>query len=194
MITQGASTPCLTIASDAGQDTLIPAISRIRIIVISTLLSLDLLALATMALYAYHTRTWTESLDGFAMMRLGAALVDKVPLMVCLDPDRIKVLDEIPGWVGDATPDEEAGMLQVGARGEMKEQREYHSCELDNEIVDTYPSPPKRNRELRDSYCGQQEYQINMARAEGSSQTRSSSSSVVWVDTAPLLRPALPQT
>ncbi|MCJ1377756.1 hypothetical protein MMC17_000852 [Xylographa soralifera] len=188
MITQGASSPSLTIASDAGKDTQIPVISRTGVIVISVFLSLDLVALASMALYAYHTRTWTESLDAFAMMRLGAALVDKVPLSVCLDPDKIKVLDEIPGWVGDATPDEEAGMLHVGARGEIKEQREYHCYEHNHDITDTYPSPSKGNRELRSSYCGEQESQINdVARIKRSSQTLVSPSSVEWVNVSPFM-------
>ncbi|MCJ1392786.1 hypothetical protein MMC18_005657 [Xylographa bjoerkii] len=178
MITQGASCASLTIASDAGEDTQIPAISRTGIIIISVFLGLDLLALTTMALYAYHTRTWTESLDGFAMMRLGAALVDQVPLMVGLEPDKIRVLDEIPGWVGDATPDEEAGTLHVGALGEIREGREYHCYENNSDIVEEYHSPPRRNRELRDSYYGEREPWMDMARAEHSSQMLVSPSSV----------------
>ncbi|PKY09290.1 hypothetical protein P168DRAFT_332898 [Aspergillus campestris IBT 28561] len=65
------------------------------------LLGLDILILLPLAIYAAGSSLWTEKLDSFAMMRIGAVVAEKVPFLVGRGTDKIEALDEIPGWVGD---------------------------------------------------------------------------------------------
>lgn len=99
----------LTIYSDPGADTQIPVISLGGIIVVSILLGLYLVPLLALALYASFFPRWTEHLDAFAMLRLGAAIgPDTLPLLIGKDSDKIKVLDELPGSIRDVAPPAEA--------------------------------------------------------------------------------------
>lgn len=126
----------LYISYDLGADTEVPVISEAGIRLVSALLGLDLLALLAMAFYAYLSPRWTDQLDAFTMMRLGAAMADKVPLMVGRQTDKIKVLDEIPGWIGDtAEKDEEIGRLGLGAPVTVNRKRRYICYEGDKEEV-----------------------------------------------------------
>jgi len=117
----------LTVFYDSGADTVVPAISRSGIILISVLLTVYLLSLLAIALYSAWTPSWTDQLDAFAMMRIGAALAESIPFRVVADTtDRIKVLDETPGWVGDATEGEgKVGELGMGAPTPLRERRQY---------------------------------------------------------------------
>ncbi|GAW22640.1 hypothetical protein ANO14919_121820 [Xylariales sp. No.14919] len=113
---------------DLGADTQVPVISRAGIALISALLGLYLLGVLAMALYAARVPRWTETLDAFAMMRIGAAAGDRVPLLVCEDVDKVAALDEIPGSFGDATGGEgEVGELALGAQTPLNGERKYRS-------------------------------------------------------------------
>ena len=124
----------LSIKYDHGSDSQVPVISRAGLIIISTLLGLDLLSLLVMALYATFYPRWTNQLDAFTMMRLGAAMADKVPLLIGRRTDKIEALDEIPGWIGDtAQEDEEIGHLALGAPVMVNKKRRYECYSGDHE-------------------------------------------------------------
>jgi hypothetical protein len=91
----------LNIAFDMGHDTQIPTISRTGLILVSLLLGLDILILFPLAAYAAGVPRWTSTLDSFAMMRMGAAVADELPLLIGRDTDKIDALDELPGCIGD---------------------------------------------------------------------------------------------
>jgi hypothetical protein len=119
----------LTVSYDLGADTQIPVISHDGMIVVSVLLGLDIASLLTMAIYSAVTPRWTNQFDSFAMMRIGAAMSEHLPLHVAHRPERIEVLS---GFIGDVPPDEadigkpskNVGELGLGAafslRGGMK--------------------------------------------------------------------------
>lgn len=124
----------LTVSYDLGEDTVVPSISLAGLIVISVLLAVYLVALCAVAVYASRYPRWTSHLDSFAMMRIGAAVGDRVPLLVGEHVDKIAVLDEIPGWVGDETgADEEVGRLGLGAKRRLDGIRPYVCYTGDNE-------------------------------------------------------------
>lgn len=106
----------LTVNYDLGADTQIPVISRGGLIFVSLLLGLYILILIPLTIYATWTPRWTAQLDSFAMMRIGAAIADKLPLTVGQNKGTLKSLDEIPGWVGDISREKEPlGRLGLGA-------------------------------------------------------------------------------
>jgi len=118
----------LSISYDLGADTEIPVVSKTGIIVVSTLLGLDIACLLALALYSAWTPRWTAQLDTFAMMRIGAAMSDKLPLRVAYGTEGTKVLDETSGFVGDATAGEsEVGELGIGAIVPLMRNRQYRS-------------------------------------------------------------------
>ena len=128
----------LWISYDLGADSEVPVISHVGVTIISVLLGVDLLALLAMAVYACLTPRWTNQLDSFTMMRIGAAMADKVPLMVGRRTDKIRALDEIPGWIGDAAEaDEEFGRLGLGGPAKLTRKRRYRCYEDDKEPMST---------------------------------------------------------
>lgn len=127
----------LTVGYDMGADTQVPAISRAGIIVISMLLAIFLLSLYAMALYSTWTPRWTTQLDAFAMMRLGAAVADRVPLLLSRKRDEVAALDQLPGCVGDCDPGAEIGSLGVGAKATLRKGRRFRCYEGDDEPVST---------------------------------------------------------
>ncbi|TKA69315.1 hypothetical protein B0A49_09449 [Cryomyces minteri] len=139
----------LAVSYDQGADTQVPVISRKGVITISALLAIYLLALVATAVYACLSPRWTNQLDSFTMMRLGAAIADKIPLMVGRRTDKIKALDEIPGWIGDVGKDEETGRLGLGAPAIVSTGRRYECYEGDHELLSALEQRNLRNR-LRD--------------------------------------------
>lgn len=126
----------LQIYYDYGVDTLVPAVSLGGIILISILLGTYLTCLLALAVYGSRTPLWTEQLDSFAMMRLGAYVLGDVPLRVG-KAEKVKVLDETPGWLGDANGDgDSSGELALGARDRLAEKRQYacYSKELNANV------------------------------------------------------------
>ena len=111
---------------DLGADTLVPVISTTGIISVSLLLALFLIALLALALYGALTPRWTDQLDAFAMLRLGASIAEEVQLRISHEPHHIGALDKLPGWVGDsASGNGEVGELQLGAHTPLSWQRKY---------------------------------------------------------------------
>ncbi|KAI0168750.1 hypothetical protein BJ166DRAFT_463050, partial [Pestalotiopsis sp. NC0098] len=127
----------LTVNSDMGEDTQKPGISDVGIAIVSILLLLDLFCLAALALYSARVPRWTEQLDSFAMMRLGAAMADDLPLQVANKTERISILDETPGCIGDATGGEgTVGELGIGAKTPLRARRRYTCYNGDHESED----------------------------------------------------------
>ncbi|KAJ7366124.1 hypothetical protein DFH08DRAFT_678543 [Mycena albidolilacea] len=121
----------LMVSYDLGTDLQVPLLSLTGIIVVSVLLGLFLLVLLSVAVYAWRTPTWTTTLDAFAMLRIGAAV--GAPLRPTRDSDEaenerlllfprngaagVAALDQMPGWVGDASPAEGGGAVGQLALG-----------------------------------------------------------------------------
>lgn len=101
---------------DAGADLQKPSLSDGSIIGLTIVIAIFLTCLLSLALYASLTRTWTSSLDAYAMLRIGAELgPDAIPFLAVKDPDVVVELDELPGWVGDvANTEEKTGVLGLG--------------------------------------------------------------------------------
>lgn len=97
----------LTVNFDMGADTKIPVISRAGVILISTLLGLDIFILLSVATYAWWSPRWTRYMDSWAMMRIGASLIEDAPLLVSREEDKVKALEGIPGWIGDNSEEHE---------------------------------------------------------------------------------------
>ena len=118
----------LDVQYDTGQDSIRPKISSAGIILLSILLAVDLLLLLVVAIYINFSHTWAESFDSLAMMRLGAARADELPLQVSSSEVKEKtrgILERMPGWVGDARPDDEVGTMAIGATVPLKAGRRY---------------------------------------------------------------------
>ena len=119
----------LKVVADMGQDSIKPKISSSGIIVMSILLFIDLSLLLALAAYASFSHTWTRSFDPLTMMRLGAARADHFPLQIAStaeEKERVdKLLEQMPGWVGDATPDAPVGALALGSPAPLRANRLY---------------------------------------------------------------------
>lgn len=110
--------------------------------IMSTILGVHLLALFLIATYSTLWPRWTLTLNSFAMMRIGAAIADEVPLMVGRNMDKIKILDDLPGWIGDAAEEfEPVGRLGLGALFRLRSRRRYVYYDGDNEdkMLDVAP-------------------------------------------------------
>ena len=84
------------------------------LIVISILLTAQLIGLALLSTYAVRHPTWTESLDAFALLRIGAAMAEDVPLISAMQAKDVSMLDERDGWIGDEGCEGEFRTLAVG--------------------------------------------------------------------------------
>ncbi|KAI7328117.1 hypothetical protein KC315_g6799 [Hortaea werneckii] len=109
-----------------------PVISKTGMVLISILLGLDLTCLLGLAIYSSLTPTWTNQFDAFAMMRLGAAMHEKMPLDVSYSHSQVKVLDATSGFVGDGpeeitneTTNGSIRQLTLGATTPVKRQKKY---------------------------------------------------------------------
>lgn len=106
----------ITVQYDAGVDFQKPGLSLNAIIVLSLVIALFLLCLIILSTYAWLSRSWTYSLDAYAMLRIGADLgSDVIPFYAMKDADQIVEMDDLPGFVGDVAPeDSEYGVLGLG--------------------------------------------------------------------------------
>lgn len=130
----------LGITYDLGADTEIPVISRPGLVLISILLGLDFVFLLALALYSAWTPRWTSQLDSFAMMRLGAAMGDRLPMLVTRNVDGVKALDETPGYIGDITGgDGWVGELGIGHNTQLQRDRMYRCYQHDDEVLHPVP-------------------------------------------------------
>lgn len=120
------------VSYDMGADQQVPHISRPGIIFVSVLLGLYLLCLFALALYSACIRRWTDTLDSFAMLRIGASIADRVPLLAARHVGRIRALDETPGWIGNAAEGAVGELSLAGERplGKTKRYRCYSTDDL----------------------------------------------------------------
>ncbi|RHZ46411.1 uncharacterized protein CDV56_100990 [Aspergillus thermomutatus] len=121
----------ISISYDMGADVQIPHISRVGIIFVTVLLGLDLACLLALSLYSAWIPRWTGTLDSFAMLRIGACISEKVPLLAARHVQRIEILDETPGWMGNAS-DGKIGELCLGGKGPLEKTRRYRSYDTDH--------------------------------------------------------------
>ncbi|OQD61557.1 hypothetical protein PENPOL_c016G03989 [Penicillium polonicum] len=113
---------------DMGKDTSIPTFSVGGIVTVSILLGLYLFILIGLGYYSTRSPRWTEQLDSFAMMRIGASVADDVPLLAAAGSSHVAVLDKIPGIMGDSGPeDERIGKLALGGSAPLTGKRLYAS-------------------------------------------------------------------
>lgn len=113
---------------DMGKDTSIPTFSVGAIVTVSILLGIYLFMLLGLGYYSAHAPTWTEQLDSFAMMRIGASVADDAPLLAAGDSSHVTVLDKIPGIMEDSVPENERiGMLALGGSAPLTGKRLYTS-------------------------------------------------------------------
>ena len=105
-----------TVNYDLGENSEVPVISDGGIVTVSVLLMLYLCSLLAMAVYSAWGPRWTKELDAFAMMRIGASMAGRFPLLAANEADKIRALDDTPGWIGDAMAGEtKVGELALGA-------------------------------------------------------------------------------
>jgi hypothetical protein len=130
MMTNNYQTQSIEISYDMGADVTIPRISRAGIIFISVLLALDLAFLLALAIYSAWIPRWTGTLDSFAMMRIGASISERVPLLATNDDGSIRALDETPGWMGNAS-NGEIGELCLGGEGPLAKTKRYEGYDDD---------------------------------------------------------------
>lgn len=140
----------ISVSYDLGADHQVPTMSLAGMIVISALLGIYLSFLLAMAFYSCKTGLWTSQFDAFAMLRLGSALSENVPLLLSRDNNKISVLDELPGWVGDGSLDSHVGALIVGAESRLKERKRFTSYE--NEVEPLTSSGSVRERKDDSKY------------------------------------------
>ena len=120
----------ITVYYDMGLDSTRPKISSAGVILLSILLAIDLLLLLAVAIYTSFSYTWAMDFNSSAMMKMGAARADEFPLQVISREGKENtraMLERMPGWVGDARPDDEVGALAIGATVPLKAGRRYHA-------------------------------------------------------------------
>jgi len=124
-----------TVSSDNGADTTVPVISPTGIILISVLMGTFLSALLALAIYSALLPRWTDQLDAFAMLRIGASISGDIQFRATEQTRKIEALDRLPGWIGDATDGEgERGQLALGARGRLNWKRKFLAYDLGENV------------------------------------------------------------
>lgn len=108
-----ANYPGVEVWSDFGMTTLRPQISVTGIVVCSVVLAVFLTLLLALAAYAARP-TWAAKLDSFAMLRIGGALPERIPLKIGSPQNARALMDETPGWIGDNCDPDSVGVGQLG--------------------------------------------------------------------------------
>ncbi|KAJ5355679.1 hypothetical protein N7517_010288 [Penicillium concentricum] len=140
----------LEISFDMGSDTQIPVISRGGLILVSILLALEIFILLPLAVYAAIIPRWTSSLDSFTMMRIGAAVADKMPLLLGRETDKVDVLDQLPGYVGDQSEESDViGKLGLGAQTPLAARR---NKRFESYAGESEPLNGHQSKESQDSF------------------------------------------
>ncbi|KAJ3494093.1 hypothetical protein NLG97_g4301 [Lecanicillium saksenae] len=127
-----------------GIDVSAPELSDTNMIILSVLLGFYLSCLFAMSIFSALTPRWTDKLDSFAMLRIGAARPRSFPLMVSYRMDHVEALDKVPGWVGDKTDyrgedEEHVCELGLGERPPLRRGIRYRCYYHDDQM----PMPPK---------------------------------------------------
>lgn len=99
------------------------------IIIISLLILWQIAGLLALGWYTSMQHTWTVSLDGFALLRMGKAMRDGLPLISAADGRDADVLDSTEGWIGDGDEGDGVGgrLLQVGGSGCVMSKARYRT-------------------------------------------------------------------
>lgn len=122
------------VSSDPGADMVIPAIAPAGMVVISALWAVYIACLFALAVYSATSPRWTQQLDSFAMMRIGAAAHEQIDFDVGFQTKAIRALDTLPGEIGDATGGEgDAGALGLGVSSPLRARRRYKCYSGDKE-------------------------------------------------------------
>lgn len=115
--------------NDVLEQITLPSMSLPAVIACSILFGLYMIPLLFLALYAASSHRWTNTLDAFTMLRMGAALSQKdLPLLIGKSKRKIKILDNLPGVVRDISgPDDQVRQLAFGVEGgaPLQHQRRY---------------------------------------------------------------------
>lgn len=119
----GTLDPGYRIYIDMGIDVAAPVMPLAGIVVGSILLGLFLLLLIALALFAASTPHWTDRLDAYATLKMGAAMALSTEGLAKVGIGAENALDRAPGFVGDAMPESEVGRLAVGAEGPLRRRR-----------------------------------------------------------------------
>lgn len=123
----------LGVTYNMGKDTQIPTISTAGIAVVSFVLVTYMTALFALAIYAYRAPRWTNQLDSFAMIRIGSALAQDVPLLATRSPRHAHALDTLSGVMGDAkSEDKKTGKLWPGGETPLRDGKLYYSYHFDH--------------------------------------------------------------
>lgn len=82
-----------------------PKWSLAAIVTVSILIGIQIIALCALMAYTYFSPRWTDTLDAFAMVRVGAQLqrfghVDHLPGIRDTDNEDLKSLKDVDGLVG----------------------------------------------------------------------------------------------
>ena len=109
-----------------------PSMSKAAMILLSILILIQLLGLCSLAFYAHSRPTWTDSLNSFALLRLGAAMADDLPLISAIEAGELAMLDETCGWVGDSGGPGEFRTLTVGGPEQVKGEEPYRMIKAGN--------------------------------------------------------------
>ncbi|PIA92339.1 hypothetical protein CB0940_09144 [Cercospora beticola] len=121
-----------SVHSDPGADTTIPTMSLASMIILSLMLGVYLACIIVLSVYISRKPLWTRQLDSFTMMRIGAEMHEQVPFKICFEVSAVRILDDMPGYVGDATGGEgDVGMLGIGSNTPLTGVRWYESYKPD---------------------------------------------------------------
>ncbi|TQW09929.1 hypothetical protein IF2G_02719 [Cordyceps javanica] len=126
---EAANRASVMIDSRLGNDLQIPSISCQGVIVASALLGVFLCSLLCLSIYSALTPRWTNKLDSFAMLRIGAFESRHFPLYLSNNVDMVEALDKLPGWIGTAesgTPEKPVA-LELGGPIGLKKQSRYRA-------------------------------------------------------------------
>jgi len=127
----GPGAQLFPISACAGSDLQKPTMPLTAMVVITLLLAAQLAGLAFLAIYASRHPSWTESLDAWAILRIGAEIGLDVPAVSAMTSQRVGMLDERKGWVGDAGVETSEGGVEcrelvLGGRERIREGALYH--------------------------------------------------------------------
>ncbi|KAJ5765387.1 hypothetical protein N7520_004946 [Penicillium odoratum] len=99
-------------------------------------MAIYLIAILSIASYTTILLKWTETMNKFAMMRIGSAPTKKAPLLITYREDEISALDDTPGWISgspfechevEGKKDASSSMeiLQLGASRRLRAKQKY---------------------------------------------------------------------
>jgi hypothetical protein len=109
----GTSQGKMSIDYDMGQNTRNSAMSTAAKAALSTLSVIYLLLLIALTVYSCPWPVWTDQHNFLAIKCIGASKADKIDMWSVKDKDRIGLLVDIPGCIGDITE----GKADVGDSG-----------------------------------------------------------------------------